>query len=129
MHPDLKPIHGLDELDHALGESRHRPLVLFKHSYSCGVSAEALDELLAHLAVSPGSARYAMVTVQTHRDVSNAIATRLGIRHETPQALLVRDGRVVWSASHFRVNAESLERALAQSPDLPPTQTTTPTEN
>jgi bacillithiol system protein YtxJ len=129
MHPDLTPIHGLDELDHALGESRHRPLVLFKHSYSCGVSAEALDELLAHLAVKRGDARYAMVTVQTHREVSNAIAARLGVRHETPQALVVRDGRVIWSASHFRVNAEALEKALAQVPALPPTQTTTPTEN
>ena len=129
MHPDLTPIHGLEDLDHALGESRHRPLVLFKHSYSCGVSAEALDELLAHLSVNRREARYAMVTVQTHREVSNAIAARLGVRHETPQALLVSDGRVVWSASHFRVNAEALEKALAQVPGLPPTQTTTPTEN
>jgi bacillithiol system protein YtxJ len=129
MHPDLTPIHGLDELDYALGESRHRPLVLFKHSYSCGVSAEALDELLTHLAVKRNDARYAMVTVQTHREVSNAIAARLGIRHETPQALVVSDGRVVWSASHFRVNAAALEQALAQVPALLPTQTTTPTEN
>ena len=129
MHPDLTPIYGLDELDHALHESRHRPLVLFKHSYSCGVSAEALDELLTHLAAKRADARYAMVTVQTHREVSNAIAARLGVRHETPQALVVRDGRVVWSASHFRVNAEALEKALAQVPALPPTRTTTPTEN
>lgn len=129
MHPDLTPIHGLDELDHALGESRHRPLVLFKHSYSCGVSAEALDELLTHLADKRRDARYAMVTVQTHRDVSNAISARLGIRHETPQALVVHDGRVVWSASHFRVSAAALDKALAQVPALPPTQTTTPTEN
>jgi bacillithiol system protein YtxJ len=129
MHPDLTPIHGLDELDHALGESRHRPLVLFKHSYSCGVSAEALDELLTHLAVKRSDARYALVTVQTHREVSNAIAARLGVRHETPQALVVSDGRVVWSASHFRVNAAALEKALAQAPALPPTPTTTPTEN
>jgi bacillithiol system protein YtxJ len=129
MHPELTPIHGLDELDQALVESRQRPLLLFKHSYSCGVSAEALDELLTHLAVKRDDARYAMVTVQTHRDVSNAIAARLGIRHETPQALLVHEGRVIWSASHFRVNAEALEKALAQVPAPPPTPTTTPTEN
>jgi bacillithiol system protein YtxJ len=129
MHPELTPIHGIDELDRALTESRHRPLLLFKHSYSCGASAEALDELLAHLADKRGNARYAMVTVQTHREVSNAIATRLGVRHETPQALLVRDGRVVWSASHFRVNAAALEKALAQAPGPLPRRTTTPTEN
>ncbi len=129
MHPDLTPIHGIDELDRVLVESRQRPLVLFKHSYSCGVSAEALDELLAHLAEKQGNARYAMVTVQTHRDVSNAIAAKLGVRHETPQALLVEDGRVVWSASHFRVNADALTQALAKVPAPPPTRMTTPTEN
>jgi bacillithiol system protein YtxJ len=129
MHPDLTPIHGIDELDRVLVESRQRPLLLFKHSYSCGVSAEALDELLAHLAEKRGDARYAMVTVQTHRDVSNAIAAKLGVRHETPQALLVQDGRVVWSASHFRVNADALAKALAQVPAPPPTRKTTPTES
>jgi len=50
--------------------------------------------------------------VQTHRAVSNAIAQKLGIRHETPQALLVKGGRVVWSASHFRVTAAAVENAL-----------------
>ena len=57
-------------------------------------------------------AHYAVVTVQTHRDVSTAVATRLGVRHETPQALLIVDGRVVWSASHYRVTAESIAKAI-----------------
>jgi monothiol bacilliredoxin len=80
---------------------------------------EALDELVAHL--NDGSANgflphYAMVTVQTHRALSNAIAQKLGVRHETPQALLVRNGRVVWSASHFRVTAAAVDDAIrAQS--------------
>jgi bacillithiol system protein YtxJ len=56
--------------------------------------------------------RYAMVTVQTHRELSNAIAQRLGVRHETPQAILVRDGRAIWTASHFRVNAIELQKAI-----------------
>jgi bacillithiol system protein YtxJ len=132
MHPDLTALQGIDELDSVLKESRQRPLLLFKHSYSCGVSAEALDELLAHLAAARPGARYAMVTVQTHREVSNAIAHKLGVRHETPQALLVRDGEVVWSASHFRVNAMELEKALdrvVSAPAPQPTRTTTPTGN
>ena len=53
-----------------------------------------------------------MVTVQTHRNVSNAVATRLGVRHETPQALLVRNGQVIWAASHFRVTAAAVAAAL-----------------
>jgi bacillithiol system protein YtxJ len=113
VHPDLTQLQRIDQLDGLLAESADRPVLLFKHSYSCGTSAEALDELLAHLSETTQGARYAMVTVQTHRDISNAVAQRLGVRHETPQALLVRGGRVVWSASHFRVTADAVARAIA----------------
>jgi bacillithiol system protein YtxJ len=130
MHPALKALSGMDDLERALAATDERPLLLFKHSFTCGLSAEALDEIVAHLKDRCLDASYAMVTVQTHREVSNAVARRLGVRHETPQALLIRDGRVVWSASHFRVTADAVRAALQQqSPGRPPTPTTTPTEN
>ena len=112
MHPSLTPVHRLDELDRLLHASGDRPVLLFKHSHSCGISAEALDELVEHLNHGPHTVDYAIVTVQTHREVSNAVSARLGIRHETPQAILVRGGKAVWSASHFRVNAASIQKAL-----------------
>jgi len=112
MHPNLTSLERIDELERLIVDSEAQPVLLFKHSYTCGISAEALDELVAHLNEENVDVRYAMVTVQTHREVSNAVSTKLGVRHETPQALLVRGGRVVWSASHFRVNAEELNKAL-----------------
>src|SRR5687767_4197348 len=112
MHPSLTSLRGIDELDRLIAESEAQPVLLFKHSYTCGISAEALDELIAHLSEESSDVRYAMVTVQTHREISNAVSSKLGVRHETPQALLLRNGRVVWSASHFRVNADSLGKAL-----------------
>ena len=113
MHPRLTAVQRIEELENLLTQSGTRPLLLFKHSYSCGISAEALDELVEHLnSDRPGSVRYAMVTVQTHRDVSNAVAAKLGVRHETPQALVIRNGRVVWAASHFRVTAKAVEAAI-----------------
>jgi len=121
MHPDLTALHDVEDLDRVLSESHTRPLLLFKHSFSCGVSVEALDELIDHLnadvvAAGVPDPRYAIVTVQTHREVSNAVSSKLGVRHETPQALLIRDGRVVWSASHFRVTAEAMKKALTAGP-------------
>jgi bacillithiol system protein YtxJ len=120
MHPSLTPVQRIDELETLIAESDNRPLLLFKHSRSCGISAEALDELIEHVNAARSNAsthdpRYAVVTVQTHRDVSNAVAARLGVRHETPQAIIVRSGKAVWSASHFRVNAASIQKALSAS--------------
>jgi bacillithiol system protein YtxJ len=113
-HPDLTHLREIAELDRLLAESAERPVLLFKHSYACGTSAEALDELLSHLDERAGQARVGIVTVQTDRAVSNAVTARLGIRHETPQILLVRDSRVVWSASHFHVTADEIARAIAR---------------
>jgi bacillithiol system protein YtxJ len=110
MHT-LTPLSDLDMLEAAIAESRERPVLLFKHSRFCGVSCEALDEVRSYLERGRPIAGK-MITVQSHRDVSDNAARRLGIRHETPQAIVLRDGRPVWSASHFRITAAELERAL-----------------
>jgi bacillithiol system protein YtxJ len=110
-------LHDVDQLERLLSESHARPVLLFKHSRTCGISAEALDELLVHVnghGRDNGSATYAVVTVQTHREVANAVTRKLGVRHETPQALLVLGSKVVWSASHFRVTARAVADALTR---------------
>jgi bacillithiol system protein YtxJ len=93
MHPELTRLQRMDQLEELLRQTESRPLLLFKHSHSCGVSLEALDELIAHLNARLHDIRYAMVTVQTHRDISNAVSAKLGVRHHTPQALLIHNAR------------------------------------
>ena len=108
----LTHLHDVDALEAALEESRERPVILFKHSRTCGISCEALDELHAHLRHETSRASCKVITVQSHRHVSDEAAARLGVRHETPQAILIRDGKPVWKASHFRITADALARAL-----------------
>lgn len=109
----LNPLDDIAALDAAIAESLERPVLLFKHSRNCGISCEALDELNAHVALAGPGAAYKLITVQSHRRVSDEASTRLGIRHETPQAILLRDGRPVWSASHFRITANALSRVMS----------------
>ena len=108
----LQPLSHVDELEAAIAESSERPVLLFKHSRSCGISCEALDELRAHVDAADRGVAYKVITVQSHRDVSNQAATRLGIRHQTPQVILLRNGRPVWSASHFRITKDQLDDAV-----------------
>ncbi len=114
MPHNIWELERLDDVETLIAESSVRPVLLLKHSYTCGTSAQALDELHAHL-VEHGSASvlFALVTVQTHRPISAAIAALFGIRHETPQALLIRHGTAVWHASHFRVTSDAIAAALA----------------
>src|SRR5574339_82269 len=102
----LTHLSDLDALETAIEESRERPVVLFKHSRTCGVSCQALDELHRLAEQAARGATYKVITVQSHRSVSDHAARRLGVRHETPQAIVLRDGKPVWKASHFRITAE-----------------------
>ncbi len=55
-----------------------------------------------------------VVRIQAAREVSRAIEQRFGVRHESPQVLLISGDRVVWHASHFRVTARSIAAAMRQ---------------
>lgn len=109
----LTPITALDMFEDALLESRGRLVLLFKHSRMCGISCEALDELRSHADRCAADVTYKVITVQSQRAVSDSVAKALGVRHETPQAILLKDGRPVWSASHFRITAAELDRVVA----------------
>ena len=54
----------------------------------------------------------AIIEIQRARDVSGAVAERTGVRHQSPQALLIRDGKVVWYASHYSIQATAIDQAL-----------------
>lgn len=88
------------------------PFVIFKHSPTCGTSAFAYDQLLDFLD-DPSGTPIHLVNVLAARPLSQQIAARLGVRHESPQVLVVDRGQVRWHASHFRVTADALRRALA----------------
>ena len=53
-----------------------------------------------------------LVIVQRARELSQEIARRTGVRHESPQALVVRNGEVVWNASHYDITADAVRAAL-----------------
>ena len=109
---NLQPLADIAALDAAIAESRERPVLLFKHSRTCGISCEAFDELHAHIAEHPDGVGYKLITVQSHRLVAEEVTSRLGVRHESPQAIVIRNGGVVWHGSHFRITADQLKRVL-----------------
>jgi bacillithiol system protein YtxJ len=87
---------------------------ILKHGRTCGTSAMAEEEVLEFLESGRCAVPVWRVEVWSHRDVSNAVAKRFGVRHETPQVLFVRGGQVVWNASHFRVTAAAIEQKLRE---------------
>lgn len=96
----------LDDLDALLADPS--PVLIFKHSTACPVSAHAHAEFREWLRDKGPAPRTALVRVIEERPVSNEIARRLSVRHQSPQAILVVEGRARWDASHDRITAEAL---------------------
>lgn len=109
------PVTTEAELEEAIASSKERPVLFFKHSQTCGLSAQAFDELDAWLAEATDEPHVYIVTVQTHRHLSNALVSRFNVRHETPQVLLVRDGVCTWHGAHFRVTSRTVRSAYEQA--------------
>jgi len=93
-------------------KSNERPQLIYKHSNQCSVSFVAKDELEKNAEQISQIADLNIVYVVQQRDISNAIAMGLKIRHESPQAILVKDGEVIWKGSHWDVNAEEILNRL-----------------
>jgi len=88
-------------------------VLLFKHSTSCGVSAGALEALERDWRAADDVHRVYFIDLWAHRDVSDAVETRYGIRHESPQVLVIDDGACTYTTSHRHISRAAVVDALA----------------
>lgn len=93
-------------LDRFLADANGGPVVIMKHSSTCGISNRAYRNMDSF------EGPVGLVIVQEARDVSEEVARRSGVSHETPQVLIMRDGQVLFTASHFDVKAETVAAEL-----------------
>ena len=95
-----------ETLDKLVTDSRSKPVIIFKHSTACGIGSAAYREM------EKLEGQVNLLEVQSARDVSRELADLTGIRHETPQVIVLKDGKAVWNASHFDVKAGAVLKAL-----------------
>ena len=86
--------------------SKERPMVIFKHSLTCPISAAAYEQM------EQFDGQVALVEVQRARALSTEIESRLGVVHESPQVIVLSKGQVAWNASHFKITADAVADAV-----------------
>ncbi len=116
-------VESTSEVERLIAESETTPVLFFKHSLTCPISSRAFGEYQSFLAERPedDATVYTLVEIQNARPVSQEIAERTGVRHESPQALLVRGGEVAWDASHYSIRADALAAAVGGWSSTPKT--------
>ncbi len=87
--------------------------VLYKHSPACGLSSIAMEEVKV-LSDEYPDVPVLMVDVLGQRTLSDAIEARFRIRHESPQAIILKDGAPVWHGSHRQVTLRRMSAELAE---------------
>lgn len=94
------------DLEDTFSQSVTKPVVLLKHSNSCGISANVMYDLREI------DAEINVVVIQNHRDLSNQIAERLAHRHQSPQAFVIKEGKAIYHATHYGIDPQAIEKLL-----------------
>src|SRR5690625_2829435 len=104
----MKRITTIEAWRESLEGSKERPSLLLKFGMACSSSVSALEELRELETELP---KY-IVAVQADRPVSNMIEKDLGVKHESPQLLILKGGKGIWQATHDKIKRSLLNEAI-----------------
>jgi bacillithiol system protein YtxJ len=102
-------LESIDQFE-AMMNQEHE-ILFFKHSTSCPISKAAFNEYKKFLEAYPDVHSYYLY-VQSARTLSNYIAEKYTVKHESPQAILFNNGNVKWHASHRKITEEALKNEI-----------------
>ena len=108
MKARFNEINSTEELNELFKQSNEKPVALFKHSLTCPISSGVYQE------ISNADADINLIVVQHSKNVSTELAEKTGIRHESPQAIVIKNGKPVYHASHYDVTAAEVEESLGK---------------
>ncbi|HIV74277.1 MAG TPA: bacillithiol system redox-active protein YtxJ [Candidatus Pseudogracilibacillus intestinigallinarum] len=103
----------LEEWEAILEKSVDKDQVILKHSTTCPVSFNALDEYNDYLADTPDTnIDYSLVKVRESRPVSNQIEADLEVKHESPQIIYIKNKKAYWNTSHWSVTKAHMKAVI-----------------
>ncbi len=105
-------LNSIEQVDALIKQSQEYPVVILKHSTSCGVSRMVMNGLTRDWDLTEDELHFYYLDLLQHRDISNLLAQRSGVRHESPQVLMFKNGVAIYNASHSGVTVRGLREGL-----------------
>jgi len=99
----------IKQLDAIVTASAEKPVVIFKHSTRCSISRMALKNFEREYNLEESEVAPYFLDLLEHRDISNEIAQKFQVIHQSPQLLLIKNGKSVYDVSHSEIDAEALK--------------------
>ena len=110
-----KNLESVEQLEALIQGSYQKPIAIFKHSTRCSISSMAMSRVERNWELLPADFDLYYLDLLTHRPVSNAIEAQLGIEHQSPQLLLIDNGKCTYYASHTEISVAELIPLLKAS--------------
>lgn len=114
--PEVREVRTLEDVDALLRESHTRPVALFKYSPICPISSAAQDEWERFSSRAAEDVALARCDVLSARPAARGICERIGVRHESPQLLVLHGGHCKASTSHYAIDAAWIAGTLSSLP-------------
>ena len=97
---------AIDQLDTITAASFNKPQIILKHSTTCSISKMALARL--ERSIAPNDIDFNFLDLLNYRPISQAIAEKFKVVHESPQILLIKNGECVYEESHGGIQMEEI---------------------
>ncbi len=108
---DWKNLLSIQQLELITEDSNTKPILIFKHSTRCSISRMALKQFEREFDYQDKVTPYFLDLI-ANRDVSDDIASRFHVTHQSPQVLLIKDGKSIYDASHSDISAEKVKQLI-----------------
>ncbi|GAA3998408.1 bacillithiol system redox-active protein YtxJ [Hymenobacter fastidiosus] len=113
MSTPWQPLTQVEQLTDIVQESHEQPVLIFKHSTTCSISAAAKSKLERQWPdANLSDVKIYYLDLLRFRPISAEIASTFGIRHESPQLLLIHNGECRYDASHMGIRLSDVKQAV-----------------
>ena len=110
------PLSESSQLDTLIKLSKTKPVLIFKHSTRCGISRMALKSFEKQYDLSADQIELYFLDLLNYRALSNEIATRFHISHQSPQVIVLQNEKVVYHDSHYQISVEEIKKVISLQP-------------
>lgn len=105
------PLNEINQLNKIVVESNENTVVIFKHSTRCIISRTVLKNFEKNFNLEDKVKPYFLDLLE-FRPISNEIASLFNVTHQSPQLIVVKNGKAVYNASHDNIDVEDLKNYL-----------------
>ena len=102
----------IEQLEEIIEISKAVPVLIFKHSTSCGISRMVLKEFELDYDIDEKQLEPFFLDLKRYREISQAVANKFEVTHESPQVLLIKNGITVYNSSHSSISLNAIKQKI-----------------